>query len=182
MLHYGRLLVAGQSVSWASRVLAQGAATLGISVPELVVGLAAILAAVVGPLVTALVKMSGSKDDAIKGQAEAHRGERDGLMKALAEKDKFIERLVDARAKDQHDASEARARDAAEARASIVQVTSEAMRVVDSIRITEVDMTTPTSPVPRDSRTSVNPMLPEMSGQNTRKGGAGGAGGRKSNA
>lgn len=154
-------------------LFAQAAASLGVTVTELI----GILAAVVAPLASAIIYVVKSKDSSLSGQAAAHLGEREAWAKAQAAKDAFIERLVEARAKDQQEASDARARDAADARAAVVQVSTEAMRIVDAMRA-EPDFSTPTSPAPRDSRTSLNPALSEGAGPATRRPG----GGRRSNA
>jgi hypothetical protein len=71
-------------------VVAQASASLGLTVPELIVGLTAILGAVAGPLVGAIVKISSSKDEAHRAhvadkqaQADAHRAERKELFDML---------------------------------------------------------------------------------------------------
>lgn len=132
-------------------LLAQAAAEIGVSVPALI----AILAAVVSPLVGAVVFVVRTKDEALRGQAEAHRAERDGWQKSSAAQDDRYERLVDARAKD-----------AEAARAALVQVSTEAMRVVDTMR-TDIERTwsTPTSPPLNEPARP-----PEGAAPNTRRG------------
>jgi len=140
----------------------------GISIP----GLLGILIPVATAWASTVIYLARSKDDALKGQAEAHRAhidkkdedhrlERAGLHQMLSEERDRNERTEDARA-----------RDAAAARESISKMALRTMQVLDGGRF-EGDPPTPDSPtpLPRESRPLIVPgPSPTDGGPLTRRG------------
>lgn len=137
-------------------------ASVGDSTGISLTSLLGILVPIAGAWASTVVYLARSKDEALRGQADAQRTERAEWQKKDRERDAFVERLVNARSED-----------AREARAAIIQIVGDALGSVDRIRAdVERALTTPETPSPvpdRPSRTSM-PSI-ETAGPPTQRGG-----------
>jgi hypothetical protein len=150
-----------------------GSESTGLSIASLL----GILVPVAGAWASTVIYLARSKDDALKGQADAHRTERsereqshrierDGLHKMLERERERVERLAAELAAVSTNATQA-----------VGEISKTAMDVVDGFRRDVANAyVTPESPSPapqRDSRTSVPgpaPALPAAVGPVTRRG------------